>query len=182
MDKEKIVSTLTNIAYGVAGLAQYLVSALLLPTSIYLGVLMLGSGYHHYHLESWSRKWDYLAMYATLSSSICFGLLGASWETWIIPFTLSVSLYLVFGNSQTVIAGLIGSLLTVVWLVTHPVYAIVLASFAALPFTFNMLGDSLLKNKRDPVHGIGWHVPTAGVLMVTNILLLFARFNLLPLV
>lgn len=178
--KDKVISTLTNAAYGLAGLALYSLSSLLLYPAIYLGLLMLGSGFHHYHLKSWSRKWDYMAMYAIFASTVIFGTFESSWVIFTIPLIFAVILYVLFKCSRVVIGVLTAILLLVIWIQAGAVWMVGFLTFISLPFTFNMLGDSLLSEGRDYVHGLGWHPPTAGALMFANIVLYLSHIHLLP--
>jgi len=178
--KDKVISTLTNVAYGLAGLALYLLSSLLLSPAIYLGLLMFGSGFHHYHLKHWSRKWDYIAMYAMFASSAIFGVFGSSWVTLTMPLIFAVILWFLFRCSRIVIGVLTAILLLIIWIQAGAVWMVGFLAFISLPFTFNTLGDSLLIEGRDYVHGLGWHPPTAGALMFANIVLYLSHIHLLP--
>lgn len=183
MNKDVIISTLTNLAYGLAGLAQYLMfpKLELIVPSIWLGVLMLGSGYHHYHMKAWSRKWDYIGMYGALTSSISFGIWASSFATWLFPVLLTVLLFFLFESSPKVVAVLVAILLTIVSIVGHPIYGMGLIFVSCTPLVFRTLGDTVLKDRHDFIHGIGWHIPTAGALMTANVILGLAHFKSLPL-
>jgi len=156
-----VIATLTNIAYGLAG--AYLINSGLLIAGLASIGLMLGSGVHHYYLKDSTRKYDYIAMYLvfislTLSAFSLIPLVIAASTV-----VGAVGLYLVWGNSKTVIGVLVGIVIAVVaWNTWGDIQALLeILSFVAIAFVFNKMGDAVHKEDHDWIHGLGWHVPTA---------------------
>jgi len=155
------VATFTNIAYGIAG--AWLINQGLLIAGIASIALMLGSGIHHYYLQESTRKYDYIAMYLVFISLALSAFSLIPIVTALSTAVGAVGLYLVWGNSRTVIGTLVGVVIVIVaWQTWSDLQALLeILTFTAIALVFNKMGDAIHKDNHDWIHGLGWHVPTA---------------------
>lgn len=163
------IATLTNIFYGLAGLAIYQHDITLWPVSVALIILMLGSGYHHYHLKGWSRWTDFVGMYMALSV-----IALAPFFNGIVLLALSIAwaagLYLIFNSKVEIILALIGVVLVILlYAVGWQVSALLeVSAWAAIAMVFNYAGDNVHQDHHEIYHSLGWHIPTAYALYLVT--------------
>lgn len=156
----KIISTLSNIAYILAGLA--------LPFSIGKYVIALGilSGVHHWMIDSEYRKFtvilDYLGMYAVAYAIILSSIGFPLWLTGILGATTALA----FQASRTWLGILISGALLSLGISAGIEPFLHVSTYLAIAYVFNHLGDNVHNDEHEVLHST-WHVVTAYMILLT---------------
>lgn len=154
--KDTLEAVLTNLAYIVAGIIAWGWS---IPAGMFVIILGIFSGIHHYFGTDTTRTLDYLGMYWVLIglSSIPLGLDLPTSVAGI--FAAGITLVTLFGSSRVVIGTLIGISLVVVGYASGLDPALWVAALLSIAYFFNYYGDKV-PSHHGVAHG-AWHVVTA---------------------
>lgn len=164
MENDRIVATLTNLTYLVAGLACYSVG--INGPAVFLAALCFLSAAHHWWGTDFTRILDYLGMY-WVGISIFLLWLGFPFGVNVI-ITAAVGLTMVafFKDSRTMVGVVIAAALIAVTRASgFPALMITLFPLA-IAWVFNYSGDNVHKAHHETFHGIGWHPVSAFSCMV----------------
>jgi len=168
MRQKVLISTLTNLSYGIAG-------AFLISNGIYaIGgasiILALLSGYHHYRGTDFTRALDYLGMYLVCTALFVtgFGLPGAM--TAIIAGAAGTGIMLIFKVSRVAVGLSIAAVLVQLGAVSNLFVVLTALMAVSIAFGFNYMGDNLHKDHHDFIHGI-WHNVTGWVIAYCGLIL-----------
>lgn len=162
--KENIIPLLTNAAYGLGALVIGVCGP-----GIWMGALMLGSGFHHWNLHtrtfdiSKTVLADYLPMYGLLLSLIGYKLVPDA-SVIVGSLLFSVLIMLFVGESPTVIGVLAAALLLKVAIVAGLLKLMVVLFVAAVAMKSNQIGDTQW-SLHNIEHG-SWHIESAGLLVL----------------
>lgn len=156
----KTISTLSNIAYILAGLA--------LPFTVgkYLIALGILSGVHHWMIDSEYRKFtvvlDYLGMYAVAYAIILTVIGFPLWLTGILAATTALA----FQASRVWLGILIGGALLCLGISAGIEPFLHVATYLAIAYVFNHLGDNVHKAEHEILHS-AWHGITAYMILLS---------------
>lgn len=164
MEDSRIVATLTNLAYLVAGLACYSVGVG--APAVFLAALCFLSAAHHWWSTDFTRILDYLGMY-WVGTSIFLVWLGLPFGVNVI-ITAAVALTMVaFFKASRVMVGIViaAALIAVTRAAGFPALMITLFPLA-VAWTFNYAGDNVHRAHHETYHGVGWHTVSATACML----------------
>lgn len=156
----KTISTLSNIAYILAGLA--------LPFELgaYLIALGILSGIHHWYIDSEWRIYtivlDYIGMYA-----VAIALITTAWGvSLLISGPAAALIGIAFKASRTWIAILIGGALISLGIHGGLSQVLHVSAFLAVAYVFNFLGDTDSHKQYHYVIHSALHVITAYAILL----------------
>jgi len=183
--KKFSIAVLTNFAFTIVGIAMLFLHRALLPTGVFVVLLSIESGLHHYYDTYLTRRLDYLGMFTVLISAMLMMAGLSNSLNIILTAAIGIGIVKKFGPSRVILGILLGlSFLTmgaVLWNNVSPYFALrsvaEISFITAIGYMFNFIGDHIHEPFHSTIHGIGWHVVISWGLLRFSEVIIFALYK-----